>query len=250
LLREDGKVRLLQVPPVRDRVVERTVLAELTPIVDPLLGPWCFGYRPGLGVADAVQALVGLREEGLGWVARADVADCFPSIPVPHLRRLITAVLDPGPLRDLVDQFLGRASTGPGGLRPALGLPQGSPLSPLWSNLVLTRLDERLADAGFPTVRYGDDLAAAAGSREQAWEAMRVASGAVEELGMRLGAGKSDVMSFGGFHLPGGRLRATLPARGGWTPGGRACAAGSVCRGTGFAGPFGRRPAGGGVRRG
>lgn len=61
---------------------------------------------------------------------------------------------------------------------------------------MLTRLDERLADAGFPPVRYSDDFAALAGSQDEAWEAMRVASDAVGELGMRLGADKSQVMSF------------------------------------------------------
>jgi CRISPR-associated protein Cas1 len=195
-MRKDGRVRPLHVPPVRDRIVERAVLAVVTPVVDPLLGPWSFAYRPGLGVADAVQALATLRDEGLGWVARTDVADCFPSIPVAHLRRLVAAVLDEGPLLALVGAFLGRASIQDGGIRPVTGLAQGSPLSPLWANLVLTRLDERLADAGFPAVRYDDDLAAAAASREEAWEAMRVANDAVGELGMRLGTGKSDVMSF------------------------------------------------------
>ena len=196
LLREDGDVRLLHVPPVRDRIVERAVLAAVTPTVDPMLGPWSYAYRPGLGVADAVQALARLRDEGLGWVARADVADCFPSIPIGHLRRLITALVDDEPLLALINLFLDRASTGDGGTRAVPGLPQGSPLSPLWANLVLTRLDERMADAGFPTVRYADDLAAAAASADEAWEAMRVASDAVGELGMRLGADKSQVMSF------------------------------------------------------
>ena len=65
------KPRRLQVPTVSDRVVERAVLAVLTPIVDPWLGPASFAYRPGLGVVDAVQALARLRDEGLhGWLAR------------------------------------------------------------------------------------------------------------------------------------------------------------------------------------
>jgi CRISPR-associated protein Cas1 len=184
------------VPTVRDRVVERAVLAALTPVIDPWLGPWSFAYRPGLGVSDAVQELARLREQGLTWVARADVADCFPSIPMGHLRRLISVFVADEGLRALVEAFLARRSTGEGGVRAVPGLPQGSPLSPLWSNLVLTRLDERLADAGFPVVRYSDDFAVLAASREDAWEGMRVASDAVGELGMRLGADKSEVMSF------------------------------------------------------
>ena len=196
MLREDGTARLLHVPPVRDRVVERALLTLVTPLVDPLLGVSAFAYRPGLGVADAVQALARLRDEGLGWVVRADVHDCFPSIPIPHLCRLISAIVDDGPLLDLIEAFLARASTGPGGVRAVTGLGQGCALSPLWANLVLTRLDDRLADAGFPAVRYSDDVAVAAASSDEAWEAMRVASDAVGELGMQLGADKSEVMSF------------------------------------------------------
>ena len=63
--RPDGQIRLLHVPAVRDRVVERSVLAVLTPVIDPLLGPFSYAYRPGLGVADAVQAIAALRDEGL-----------------------------------------------------------------------------------------------------------------------------------------------------------------------------------------
>ena len=76
------------------------------------------------------------------------------------------------------------------------GLPQGSPLSPLWANLVLAGFDTRVARAGFPLVRYADDMVALAGSRDDAWEAMRVMSKAADELGMPLAADKSAVMSF------------------------------------------------------
>lgn len=73
----DGGVRVLHIPPVRDRIVERAAAGVLTGLIDPLLGPSSFGYRPGLGVADAVQAIARLRDEGHGWVLRTDVDDCF-----------------------------------------------------------------------------------------------------------------------------------------------------------------------------
>lgn len=197
MLREDGAVRLLHVPTVRDRIVERAALGVLTPVVDTWLGPAAYAYRAGLGVSDAVQAVVRLREEGLSWVARADVADCFPSIPVAHLRRALSALLgDQIRLLSLVDALLGRPCAGRGGVRRVPGLPQGAPLSPLWANLILTRLDDRLLDAGFPVVRYSDDFVVLAADVDEAWEAMRVASDALGELGMRLGADKSAVMSF------------------------------------------------------
>lgn len=55
MTKEDGGERVLHIPPVVDRIVERAVLSVLTPLIDPLLGPSSFAYRPGLGVVDAVQ---------------------------------------------------------------------------------------------------------------------------------------------------------------------------------------------------
>ncbi len=76
------------------------------------------------------------------------------------------------------------------------GLPQGAPLSPMWANLILARFDAQVTSAGFPLVKYADDLVALAGDRDDAREAMRVMTEAAAALGMPLGADKSAVMSF------------------------------------------------------
>ena len=189
-------MRTLHVPAVRDRVVERAVLAVLTPVIDPLLGPFSYAYRPGLGVADAAQAVAALRDEGLGWVARSDFHDCFGSIPVPLLRHMLSVLIEDPGLSGLIGELLGRRAAAHGAGAVVQGLAQGSPLSPLWANLVLAGFDARVARAGFPLVRYADDLAALAASRDEAWEAMRVMSTAAGELGMPLATDKSAVMSF------------------------------------------------------
>jgi CRISPR-associated protein Cas1 len=191
-----GQTRLLHIPSVRDRVVERSVLAVLTPVIDPWLGPFSYAYRPGLGVADAAQELARLRDDGLGWVARSDFWDCFGSIPVQNLRHMLGGLIEDPALLGLIKDFLGRPAAAPGSAAVVHGLAQGSPLSPLWANLVLARFDARVVSAGFPLVRYADDLAALAGSRDDAWEGMRVMSEAAAELGMPLNADKSAVMSF------------------------------------------------------
>jgi len=152
----DGGIRGLSIPAVRDRVVERAVADVLTGVIDPVLGPSSFGYRPGLGVADAVQAVARLRDEGLGWVLRADIDDCFPSVEVGRLRRMLAALVGDETLLALIDTLLDRQVTFRGGLRNPRGLAQGSPLSPMLANLTLEHLDERLRRAGFPVVRYAD----------------------------------------------------------------------------------------------
>ena len=194
---DGGDERTLHIPAVRDRIVERSMLDVITPWVDPVLGFSSFAYRPGLGVADAVQAVVALREEGLRWVLRTDVHDCFPSVPVGHARRMLGALIPDDELLVLVDQLLDRAAVRPGRGRGMMrGLAQGCALSPLLANLVLTALDDALLDEGFAVVRYADDLAVVVETPEDAWEAARRATEALEVLGMELGADKTEVMSF------------------------------------------------------
>lgn len=115
---------------------------------------------------------------------------------MPRLRRLLAALVDDADLLALVEAFLRRRPAGRGARTSVAGLAQGSPLSPLWANVVLAGFDARVAAAGFPVVRYSDDFAIAAVTRDEAWEAMRVASAAADELGMALGSDKSAVMSF------------------------------------------------------
>ena len=171
--KEDGAERVLHIPPVVDRIVERAVLSVLTPLLDPLLGPSSFAYRPGLGVVDAVQEVARLRDEGFTHVLRTDIDDCFPNIRVDRLRRILGVLVTDPELMAVMDLLLARTLHGPGRRRnrPGIGLPQGSPLSPILANVMLEHLDDRLRRAGYPTVRYGDDLAILATSRDDALEA-------------------------------------------------------------------------------
>jgi CRISPR-associated protein Cas1 len=197
LPRPDGRARVLHIPTVRDRIVERSILTLVNPVIDPWLGPFSYAYRPGLGVADAAQTIAALRDEGLGWAARADFHDCFGTIPLSRLRRLLPVLIEDADLLGLVEAFLARhpAPNTPGN-KQLTGLAQGSPLSPLWANLVLADFDSRVAMNGYPLVRYSDDIVALAADHDGAWEAMRVMSEAASELGMAFGADKSGVMSF------------------------------------------------------
>lgn len=194
--KSDGTFRTLHIPTVADRIVERAVLRGLNPLIDPHLGARSYGYRPGLGVVDAVQAVVMFRDEGLRWVVRADVHDCFPSIDVSRIRSLLGAFVDDARLLGLVDELLARCRVGTGGRRPFAGLPQGSPLSPIFANLALTSLDDAVLRAGYPLVRYADDMVILTASEESARAALAVARRALKELEMTLGDDKTDIMSF------------------------------------------------------
>lgn len=195
--KETGGQRVLSIPTVRDRIVARSILEVATPYVDPVLGPASFAYRPGLGVDDAIQAVVEAREEGLGWVLRTDVDDCFPSVPVRIAGRMFAALVPDDDLARVVPALLERNVNAPTGRRRRVrGLAQGCPLSPLLANLVLAQVDDELLALGYTVVRYSDDITVLVPTREAAWEAARVASSAVEGLGMHLGTDKTEIMSF------------------------------------------------------
>lgn len=192
-----GGQRFLDIPPVKDRIVERAILEHLSPRVDPLFGSTAYGYRPGLGVADAVAEVVRFREEGCTHVLRTDVHNCFPSLPVPLIKRQLDGLIDDPLIHQLVMLLLDRRTRDQKGrTMPFPGLPQGAALSPMLANLTLIPLDEALLDAGFPVVRYADDLVVGLDSPDDGPEALRVATAALKGIGMELGAEKTGITSF------------------------------------------------------
>lgn len=188
--------RTLHIPDARDRIVERAILNTIGPLVDPLLGPAAFGYRPGLGVKHAARAVAELREEGLIWVLRADVLDCFPSLDYARIRDLLGRTICDERLLAMIGRLNERCAVGGGRRYSIPGLPQGSPLSPLLCNLALVEFDEALLNAGFPLVRYADDLTVCCRSEADARRSQRIASEALKGIGMELNENKSKVMSF------------------------------------------------------
>jgi CRISPR-associated protein Cas1 len=196
--KKSGGVRKLGVPTLADRVVERALLAVLDPHVDPTLLPWSFAYRRGLGAKDAVAALTEARDTGLGWVARADVDDCFDRIPQWEVMRRLRDTVDDERIVHLVGLILDRRVVGER-TAPAdrgRGLHQGSVLSPVLSNLYLDTFDRRMLEAGFRVIRYGDDFAIPVESRIDGERALQTAGTELEDLRLELNSGKCHVASF------------------------------------------------------
>ncbi|MEO3858501.1 reverse transcriptase domain-containing protein [Acrocarpospora sp. B8E8] len=112
IAKPSGGARILGVPLLIDRIVERALLAELDAVIDPILLPWSFAYRRGLGVRDAIAALVEARDAGAAWVARADIEDCFASIPRWEVLRRLRAVITDSAAVDLVGRLMDRPVAG------------------------------------------------------------------------------------------------------------------------------------------
>ncbi|HLI39919.1 MAG TPA: CRISPR-associated endonuclease Cas1 [Streptosporangiaceae bacterium] len=198
IAKRGGGVRELAVPSLADRIVERALLAELDPVIDPLLLPWSFAYRHGLGVRDALVCLTEARDEGAAWVARCDIDDCFEHIPRWEVIRRLRDVVHDTAAVDLVRRFMDRPVVGERVPRPdrGLGLHQGSPLSPLLCNLYLDAFDRAMLALGYRVLRYSDDIAIPAADRGGAEQALSDAARELAALRLDLDPVKSQVVSF------------------------------------------------------
>jgi len=155
----DGQgVRKLGIPTVLDRFLQHAILLVLTPLFDPHFSASSFGFRPGRGCHDAVAAARGHVEAGYRWVVDLDLEKFFDRVNHDVLMaRVARRVKDPRLLR-LLRQYL-NAGVMVGGLvqAHAAGTPQGSPVSPLLSNILLDEWDKELERRGHRFCRYADD---------------------------------------------------------------------------------------------
>lgn len=209
IARRGKSPRILAVPCVPDRVVQSAVALTISPLLDPGFEDFSFGYRPGRSVPRAVQHLIDARDSGLLWVAEADIQSCFDSIPwAPLVQRLADRLPDPA-LMALVRHWISLPLQWPDGHRQArcMGVPQGSPLSPLLSNVFLDGLDKALASGPWRMVRYADDFVLAADTKENARKGLKHAAQWLRGVGLRLNLEKSRVVHFDqGFDFLGVRF--------------------------------------------
>ncbi|RKS07015.1 CRISPR-associated protein Cas1 [Nocardiopsis sp. Huas11] len=200
--KSSGGTRLLAIPTVRDRIVERAVLEVMDPYLDPVLSPWSFAYRSGLGVADAIRALAQARDAGARWVVRSDISDCFERIPRWPVMTRVKEILPDAELCLLVQHLISRDATGRAahrvraGRKQGRGLHQGSALSPALTNLYLDAFDKAMLGRGYQVLRYADDFAIPADSQTEAEGALSEAGEVLAEWGLELNESKSRIVSF------------------------------------------------------
>jgi RNA-directed DNA polymerase len=153
-----GGQRMLGVPAVVDRLICQAIVQVLTPIFDPHFHPHSFGFRPGRSAHQAVERARLFIADDAAWCVDFDLDSFFDRVQHDALMaRVARRVKDKRVLR-LIRRYL-EAGVMDGGLVRVSeeGTPQGSPLSPLLSNVVLDDLDWELARRGHRFVRYADD---------------------------------------------------------------------------------------------
>ncbi|MCK6510130.1 hypothetical protein L6R29_09205 [Myxococcota bacterium] len=182
----NGGRRALGISAVRDRVLQRSILRALAPIFEERFLDCSHAYRPRRSAQTALHHLLSLRDAGFSWVVESDIEDCFGSVDGPLLQRELEAITGDIQLSHLVMRILQSGVLESGCLRDAyLGLPQGSPLSPLLSNIYLHPFDVELVQAGYPLVRYADDFVVLAHDQKEAEIALQAVQDALALRALR-----------------------------------------------------------------
>ena len=154
----DGGVRKLGIPTVLDRFIQQAVMQVLQRRWDPEFSDHSYGFRPGRSAHQAVAQAQQYITEGCGWCVDLDLEKFFDRVNHDRLMAQIAKRVDDKRLLKLIRAFLNAGVMENGLISPSVeGTPQGGPLSPLLSNIVLDELDRELERRGHRHVRYADD---------------------------------------------------------------------------------------------
>ena len=201
-----GKTRPLGIPTLEDKVLQRAVLMALEPIFEQDFLDCSYGFRPGRGPHQALEALWrGLTRLGGGWVIDLDIRNFFDEVDRGHLRDFLGRRVRDGVIRRAIGKWLNAGVLEDGAVRRAeQGTPQGGVVSPLLSNLYLHHvLDEwferdvkpRLRGRAF-MVRFADDAVLAFEREGDARRVYAVLAKRFAKYGLRLHPDKTRLVDF------------------------------------------------------
>jgi CRISPR-associated protein Cas1 len=194
-----GGMRSLAVPTVRDRILQTAATRILAPILDRHLEEASYAYRAGRSVPMAVARVAHYRDQGYQWVVDADIHTFFDQIDHALLLAKLRRTLDDHSPIALIELWLA-AIVQPGNGAPSYlltqGVPQGSPISPLLSNLYLDDFDEALLEENLRLVRFADDFLILCQDRQAAEQAMELTEDVVETLRLKLKPEKTRITHF------------------------------------------------------
>lgn len=215
-----SKTRKLGIPVVMDRVVGVSMHHVLTELFEPEFTASNFGFRPGKSQHEALRHLQALVKEGREWVVAVDLQSFFDEIPHGLILQLVRRKVADEQLVTMIARLLKAGVIVAGNFeKTTKGCPQGSPLSPLLSNIVLNELDRKLEERGLGYCRWADDFVIVVRSQRAAYRVMEGTMRYLEEaLGLIVNQEKSQVapikeVSFLGFQILRGKLRVSKQAR-------------------------------------
>lgn len=155
---EKGKVRMLGIPTVVDRVIQQAITQVLTPIYERQFSDFSYGFRPNRSAHDALKESQRNVDEGYVYVVDMDLEKFFDNVSQSKLIEVLSRTVKDGRVISLIHKYLNAGVVQNGMFaKTEKGVPQGGPLSPLLSNIMLNELDKELTRRGHRFVRYADD---------------------------------------------------------------------------------------------
>lgn len=156
--KDNGKMRLLRIPTVVDRLVQQAINQALTPIYENQFSKTSYGFRPRRGCHDALRGAQKIIDAGYEYVVDLDLERFFDTVSHSKLIEILSRTIKDGRVVSLIHKYLRSGVMNKGVFEMSEeGTPQGGPLSPLLSNIMLNELDKELEHRGLPFVRYADD---------------------------------------------------------------------------------------------
>lgn len=196
VLKPTGNYRILAIPTVRDRLVQRCLIRHLEN--DPRFNGTSsisYGFSRGRSLQAAQTHACEIREHR-PWVAQADIIKFFDRIPRLEIKKLVQKKVRSAVVRDLLFQAInceledwgGKAAqiAKENGIQKGVGLRQGMPASPMLSNLLLKSFDDALAKKGITAIRYADDLAIFGETKAECEEALVFIRDALKRLELEI----------------------------------------------------------------
>lgn len=157
--KDNGKVRKLGIPTVVDRMIQQAIAQVLTPIYERQFSNNSFGFRPRRSQHDALKVCQRNVEDGYRYVVDMDLEKYFDTVNQSKLIQILSKTIKDGSVISLIHHFLNAGVMVDGvAITSKDGIPQGGPLSPLLSNIMLNELDKELEKRNHRFVRFADDL--------------------------------------------------------------------------------------------
>ena len=177
-----GEFRKLGVPTVVDRVIQQAITQELTPIYEEQFSENSFGFRPKRGAQGALKQCQKNVNEGYVYVVDMDLEKFFDTVCQSKLIEVLGRTIKDGRVISLIHKYLNAGVIAKGVFeKTEVGMPQGGPLSPLLSNIMLNELDKELESRGHRFVRYADDCMIFCKSKKSAERTLKNIISFIEE---------------------------------------------------------------------
>ena len=191
----NGGVRKLGIPTVLDRVIQQAMVQVLSPMFEPYFSEYSYGFRPNRCCQMAIIKALEYFNDGYDWIVDIDLEKFFDNVPHDRLLRMVSDVIKDGNVVSLVNKFLKAGVMIQGNYEDTeIGTPQGGPLSPLLSNVMLNKLDKELEARGLHFTRYADDTIILVKSEKAANRVMESITHFIEKkLGLKVNMTKTKI---------------------------------------------------------